>query len=65
MEADRKRRRGRTLIKAEVPELEITRYAIDLRSLSHGTATFTRHYIGHEPMPAQIAKKVIDEQSHH
>ena len=51
---------GRTLIRAEVPELELTRYAIELRSLSHGTGTFTREYIGHEPMPAQIAKKVID-----
>ncbi|MGV1005244.1 MAG: elongation factor G-like protein EF-G2 [Candidatus Nanopelagicales bacterium] len=52
---------GRTLIKAEVPELELTRYAIELRSLSHGTGTFTRHYIGHEAMPSQIAKKVIEE----
>jgi elongation factor G len=51
---------GRTLIRAEVPELELTRYAIELRSMSHGTGTFTREYIGHEPMPAQIAKKVIE-----
>ncbi len=51
---------GRTLIKAEVPELELTRYAIELRSLSHGTGTFTRNYLGHEPMPSQIAKKVVD-----
>jgi elongation factor G len=50
---------GRTMIRAEVPELEITRYAIDLRSLSHGTGTFTRGYRGHEPMPAQIATKLI------
>ncbi len=42
---------GRTLIRAEVPELELTRYAIELRSMSHGTGTFTREYIGHEPMP--------------
>ena len=33
---------GRTLVKAEIPELEITRYAIDLRSVSHGTGSFTR-----------------------
>lgn len=51
---------GRTLIKAEVPELELTRYAIELRSLSHGTGTFTRNYLGHEPMPSQIAKKVVE-----
>jgi elongation factor G len=49
---------GRTLVRADVPALELTRYAIELRSLSHGTATFTRHYRGHEPMPPQLAKKI-------
>ncbi len=52
---------GRTMIKAEVPDLELTRYAIELRSMSHGTGTFNRTYIGHEPMPAQIARKVIED----
>ena len=42
---------GRTLVRAEVPELEITRYAVDLRSLSHGTGTFSRTYSRHEPCP--------------
>ena len=37
---------GRTLVRASVPQLEIVRYAIDLRSLSHGTGTFTRSYNG-------------------
>ncbi|MEU5276826.1 elongation factor G-like protein EF-G2 [Streptomyces asoensis] len=49
---------GRTLIKAEVPEIEIGRYAIDLRSLSHGTARFDRAYARHEPMPPQVAERV-------
>ncbi|MFE4966633.1 elongation factor G-like protein EF-G2 [Streptomyces sp. NPDC056660] len=49
---------GRTLIKAEVPEFEIGRYAVDLRSLSHGTARFSRSYARHEPMPPQIAEKI-------
>ncbi len=44
-----------------MPQTEITRYAVDLRSLSHGTGTFTRTYVRHEPMPPQIAKKVLDE----
>jgi elongation factor G len=52
---------ARTLIKAEVPAVEITRYAIDLRSLSHGTGSFTRHNLRYEPMPAQLAAKVIEE----
>jgi elongation factor G len=49
---------GRTLVKAEVPELEITRYAIDLRSVSHGTGSFVRGYLRHEPLPAHLAAKV-------
>jgi len=52
---------GRTLVRAEVPELEISRYAIDLRSLSHGTGTFTRAYLRHEPMPQHLAAKVQEE----
>ena len=52
---------GRTLIRAEVPQLEITRYAIDLRSISHGTATFTRAYARHEAMPPQLAQKMQAE----
>src|ERR1700685_2864276 len=51
-------RRGRTLVKAEIPELEITRYAIDLRSVSHGTGSFTRRYLRHEALPAHLAAKV-------
>jgi elongation factor G len=46
---------GRTLVRAEVPEIEIGRYAVDLRSLSHGTARFNRRYVRHEPMPPQGA----------
>ena len=52
---------GRTLVKAEIPELEITRYAIDLRSISHGTGSFTRQYLRHEPLPSHLAAKVTAE----
>ena len=48
-------------MRAEVPQLEITRYAVDLRSLSHGTGTFARSYARHEPMPANVAAKVQAE----
>ncbi|MFE9926883.1 elongation factor G-like protein EF-G2 [Streptomyces sp. NPDC005774] len=52
---------GRTLIRAEVPEIEIGRYSVDLRALSHGTARFSRRYVRHEPMPAQVAERVREE----
>jgi elongation factor G len=49
---------GRSVVRAEVPEIEIGRYAVDLRSLSHGTGRFSRHYARHEPMPAALAAKM-------
>jgi elongation factor G len=52
---------GRTMVKAEVPELELTRYAIDLRSMSHGTGSFSRAYLRHEPLPGHLADKIVNE----
>ncbi|MFC5746722.1 elongation factor G-like protein EF-G2 [Actinomadura rugatobispora] len=52
---------GRTLIRAEVPQLEIIRYAIDLRSLSQGTGTFNRVFLRYEPLPSTMADKVSAE----
>ncbi|WP_242911270.1 elongation factor G-like protein EF-G2 [Actinomadura terrae] len=49
---------GRTMIKAEVPQLEIIRYAIDLRSMSQGTGTFNRGFLRYEPLPSHLAEKV-------
>ncbi len=47
-----------TVVRAEVPEVELTRYAIDLRSLSHGAGSFTRTFTRYEPMPESAAAKV-------
>ncbi|WP_327131344.1 elongation factor G-like protein EF-G2 [Streptomyces sp. NBC_01343] len=52
---------GRTQVRAEIPEIEIGRYAVELRSVSHGTGRFTRAYARHEPMPPQIADKVREQ----
>jgi elongation factor G len=54
---------GRTLVRAEVPQLEIIRYAIDLRSMSHGTGTFHRTFLRYEPLPSNLADKVIAEST--
>ena len=48
----------RTQVKAEVPQVELTRYAIDLRSLSHGAGSFTRSFARYEPMPESAAARV-------
>jgi len=50
---------GRTRVDAEIPGIELTRYATDLRSLAHGTGTFTRVYAKHAPMPQHQADKIL------
>ncbi|MFF1689528.1 MULTISPECIES: elongation factor G-like protein EF-G2 [unclassified Streptomyces] len=52
---------SRTLVRAEIPEIEIGRYAVDLRSLSHGTGRFSRTYARHEPMPAQLGDRMREQ----
>ncbi|GAA1517768.1 elongation factor G-like protein EF-G2 [Streptomyces albidochromogenes] len=52
---------GRTLVRAEVPEIEIGRYAVDLRSVSHGTGRFSRSYARHEPMPPQLSGRIREQ----
>jgi elongation factor G len=52
---------GRTVVRAEVPATGLARYPVELRSLSHGTGQFTRAYLRHEPMPANLAAKMIED----
>ena len=49
---------GRTLVRAEAPQLELVRYATDLRSLSHGSGTFSRTFSRYDVMPAHVASRV-------
>ena len=42
------------VVSAEVPDLELLHYAAELRSLSHGTGSFRRSYLRHEPLPAHV-----------
>ena len=46
----------RTVIKAEVPQTELVRYAVDLRSSTHGAGSFTRTFAHYEAMPEDVAK---------
>ncbi|MDK9496682.1 elongation factor G-like protein EF-G2 [Streptomyces katrae] len=52
---------GRSRVRAEIPEIEIGRYAVDLRSVSHGTGRFSRTYARHEPMPPHLADKMREQ----
>jgi elongation factor G len=45
-------------VHAEVPAFELTRYAIDLRAVAHGTGTFTRRYTSHAPAPPHVCDRL-------
>ncbi len=49
---------GYTVIHAEVPAHELSRYPIDLRSVSHGTGSFTREFVRYDYMPTALAREV-------
>lgn len=49
---------GRTSVLAEVPEVEVLRYAVDLRSIAHGTGTFGKQYLRHAPAPEHVLTRL-------
>ncbi|HYG91971.1 MAG TPA: elongation factor G-like protein EF-G2 [Nocardioides sp.] len=49
----------RTVVRALVPQRELVRYAVDLRSATHGSGTFTRRPGHYEPMPEDQARTVV------
>jgi elongation factor G len=50
---------GQSLITAVAPEAEVSRYAIDIRSVTHGTGRFTRQPAGMSPMPPAAARRIL------
>jgi elongation factor G len=52
---------GKQRVKALVPQAEVARYVIDLRSLTGGRGAFSMRFSHYEEMPSQLARKVIDE----
>lgn len=52
---------GRTVITADAPESEVSRYAIDIRSISHGSGSFHRQAAGYAPMPSTVARRLLHE----
>ncbi len=48
----------RTVVRAHVPQTELVRYAVDLRSSTHGGGTFSRTFAHYEPMSEEHAKGI-------
>ena len=49
---------GYSIVRAEVPATALLRYAIDLRSMTSGSATFTREFCRFDPIPESVAAQV-------
>ncbi|HHX79486.1 MAG TPA: elongation factor G [Acholeplasmataceae bacterium] len=68
---DMTKRRGRVLgmeqkdgyqeIIAEVPEAEITKYAVDLKAMTQASGLFTRKFLRYEEVPEHLVQKIIEE----
>lgn len=54
-------RQGKQMIKAQAPEVEIFKYAIDLKALTQGIGYFEMQFNSYEEVPANIADKIIAE----
>jgi elongation factor G len=52
---------GKQRIRALVPQSEVARYVIDLRSMTGGRGAFTMTFDHYEEMPQHLASKVIQE----
>jgi elongation factor G len=49
---------GYSIVRAEVPASALIRYAIDLRSMTSGSATFTREFSRFDPLPESMTAQV-------
>jgi len=68
---DLNKKRGRILgmepsgrmqvVKAQVPQHEVARYAIDLRSITQGRGTYQMEFSHYEEVPANIADQVVEK----
>ncbi|GAB6151774.1 elongation factor G [Desulfosporosinus burensis] len=56
------------VIRAHVPQAEMMRYAIDLRSITQGRGTFTMNFLRYEEVPGKLSETLVSQlktaQSH-
>ncbi|MCR4392299.1 MAG: elongation factor G [Candidatus Acetothermia bacterium] len=50
---------GRTVIRAEIPMAETLSYALDLKSLTQGRATFQMEFLRYDYVPAQLQERIL------
>jgi elongation factor G len=52
---------GYQKVRATVPESEMLRFALDLRSITQGRGSFQKKFSHYDEMPAHLAKTIIEE----
>ncbi|MEW6033444.1 MAG: elongation factor G, partial [Chloroflexota bacterium] len=50
------------IIEAQVPQAEVLRYAVDLRSITQGRGGFTTEFSHYEEVPAFVTQKIVTER---
>lgn len=53
---------GKNIIAAQVPQAEILRYAIDLKSITQGRGSFTMEFSHFEETPPNVSQKIIADR---
>ncbi len=49
------------IIRAHVPQAEMMRYAIDLRSLTQGRGSFTMEFLQYEEVPGKLSESLVSQ----
>jgi elongation factor G len=52
---------GWQIVRSQVPESEMLKFALDLRSITQGRGTFTMKLSHYDEMPSHLAKQLIDQ----
>jgi len=52
---------GYQLVRVTVPESEMLRFALDLRSITQGRGSYQKKFSHYDEMPAHLAKTIIEE----
>ena len=53
---------GINIIEAQVPQAEVLRYAIDLKSITQGRGSYTVEFSHYEEVPLHLREKIIAER---
>ncbi len=53
--------KGKQIVKAQAPQSEVLRYAIDLRSITRGRGSFITAFSHYEEVPSHVTDKIVAE----